>query len=628
MNQARRHNPPNTTEFRKGTLAALCALLCVLLVSSPSFGQNDAATITVDAGAPSGRLNPQLFGQNVLITNGFWSTRSGGIDAAAVPLLKNLSPTVLRFPGGSVSDQYIWEDGVGVRAAKPIEGTGGAIVLDEAPNWQGVRKVRLLAPGHGMYGDVIAVQGIRGNNLSGVWGSTATWPAGTVLRPEGRIGLPDWMVHTYGILEHMQVASFLGASAIITVNYGTGVDRSGAVSTGVSLSQKTKRAAAFVALCNGNPSDTRPLGKDDEGNDWQTVGYWAGKRASRGHPQPFGVSLWEVGNEVFDQNEKGYTPVRKYAQEFVLFARAMKAVDPSIKVGAVGVSSPQGKGDADSSDPWNPTLLQTAINDMDFFIIHSYYPAATRKKADYSSREWFGAVMASAEQTMTELRGVRSMLDARPPKGKSMPLALTEYGIWPIDSTSGADFSNIARATYDMDLMAGLIKESGSLGLNLVTAWNLFGSNTTAHIRHDWKTGSRLLRPQYHAYKTARDSLQPLVVPSQVTCPSFSTAQVGNLLQRANIPLVNAVATLSEDRRKLTVMIVNRSLSKPLPCAIRISGFAPQSLVLQTLAGPEPGANNETNGKTVVPESRSFTEPTFNLSLPPHSITFAEYRGK
>ena len=116
------------------------------------------------------------------------------------------------------------------------------------------------------------------------------------------------MVHQhYGIAEHLKLVKALGAQAILTVNYGSGLDREGRLSTQVSLSQRVKRAAALVAFVNGNPGDTTPLGTDEEGHDWQTVGYWARQRAARGLRQPLGVRYWEVGNEVYDRHEVGCT---------------------------------------------------------------------------------------------------------------------------------------------------------------------------------------------------------------------------------------------------------------------------------------------------------------------------------
>jgi hypothetical protein len=96
----------------------------------------------------------------------------------------------------------------------------------------------------------------------------------------------------------------------ITVNYGSNADGTGGA--------EPLEAAAWVAYANGNPSDTKVLGKDSTGHDWQTVGYWATLRSSQplatddgqnflriAHPQPLNVKYWEVGNEVYQNGYYG-----------------------------------------------------------------------------------------------------------------------------------------------------------------------------------------------------------------------------------------------------------------------------------------------------------------------------------
>ena len=106
-----------------------------------------------------------------------------------------------------------------------------------------------------------------------------------------------------------QMAEMLGQTVIV-VNYGANFDGTGG--------GEPVEAAAWVAYANGNASDTRTLGKDSTGQDWQTVGYWATIRgqaplaADDGlnflriqHPRPFGFKLWQVGDEVYNNGFYG-----------------------------------------------------------------------------------------------------------------------------------------------------------------------------------------------------------------------------------------------------------------------------------------------------------------------------------
>ncbi|MHB8068471.1 MAG: alpha-L-arabinofuranosidase C-terminal domain-containing protein [Desulfobaccales bacterium] len=617
----------------------LLLLFLILLTVTSGRGQaaaqdtaEKAATIVVDAGTPAAVLNRLLFGQNLLFAgNGLWNAGIDAMDPGGAALVKNLSPTIIRFPGGGVSDQYFWEDGLGYRTTAPVSPGATSIPLDGAPSWHDISEARILTAGSGASGDPLHFLKAEGNRLLGVIGLKKPYPAGALVRLERRPGQPDWFSHTYGILEFLKAIKSLGAQGIITVNYGTGLDREGRLSTGASLSQRVKRAAALVAYVNGSPGDTRPLGKDEEGRDWQTVGYWAGRRAAMGHPEPGQILYWEVGNEVSDKTECGFTDAARYAGDLPAFAQAMKAVDPAIKVGAVGLNFPRGKGDADPVKEWNPTVLQTAGSHLDFFILHPYYPAHGKDRSLYSSRAWFTAVMAGSQQALANLREIRSLINASVPPGRQVGLAITEYGTWPVASKDPRDYSNLAGALYDVDLLMHLIREGGDLGVILATAWNLHGNNQTAAINYNWSTGKRTLRPQYYAQELLIKNVQPQILNTQVTAPVFSTSLMGNVKPRANIPLLAALASRSQDRSRLTLVVINRSLDAPIRAAIRFQGFTPQArAAVHTLDGKSAGDHNEDNPPAITPLAGAldYAAPEFPFTFKPHSLTVLEFQAR
>ena len=60
------------------------------------------------------------------------------------------------------------------------------------------------------------------------------------------------------------------------------------------------------------------------------------------------------------------------------------------------------------------------------------------------------------------------------------------------------------------------------------------------------------------------------------------------------VPLLGAIAAATGDRRRLTLLVLNRSLTAPVTAAIQLQGFAPQpaALVL-TLSAERAGDHNE-----------------------------------
>lgn len=76
----------------------------------------------------------------------------------------------------------------------------------------------------------------------------------------------------------------------------------------------------------------------------------------------YNLKYWEIGNENDLENELTDWTAEKYAKTVVQFSRAMKAVDPSIKIGA----------NAFSWTNWWDKILPIIKDDVDFLVAHQY----------------------------------------------------------------------------------------------------------------------------------------------------------------------------------------------------------------------------------------------------------------
>ena len=108
----------------------------------------------------------------------------------------------------------------------------------------------------------------------------------------------------FGLDEFMVFCRYLKTEPYIAVNSGLG---------------DTKSAVEEVEYANGS-ADT-PMGK---------------LRAANGHPEPYGVKFWSIGNEMYGNWQLGHIPLEKYTQKHNEFAEAMRKVDPSIQLIGVG----------------------------------------------------------------------------------------------------------------------------------------------------------------------------------------------------------------------------------------------------------------------------------------------------
>ncbi|HEY5446658.1 MAG TPA: hypothetical protein VIJ87_19780, partial [Pyrinomonadaceae bacterium] len=137
----------------------------------------------------------------------------------------------------------------------------------------------------------------------------------------------------FGTDEFVAFARSVGAEPSITVN----VEGRGAT---------VEEAAAWVEYCNG-PATSK----------------YGAMRAANGHPAPFAVKFWEIGNEIWGDWVRGHSDAETYARNYNRYAKAMRAVDPSIKLIAVG----------DNNMKWNRTVLSAAGESIDYLAIHHYY---------------------------------------------------------------------------------------------------------------------------------------------------------------------------------------------------------------------------------------------------------------
>ncbi|HEY0794570.1 MAG TPA: hypothetical protein VGD64_02205 [Acidisarcina sp.] len=253
-------------------------------------------------------------------------------------------------------------------------------------------------------------------------------------------------------------------TAMVTVNYGSNLDGSGG--------GEPAEAAAWVAYTNGSPDSSVVIGKDSKGNDWKTVGYWAGLRAASpvspddgfnalriGHARPFGIQLWTVGfepwnNGFYGQDSSGEfdlhggtVPSKKdlykhsgdsrygpttYGNAVVAYVKTMKAVDPSIFIGASLVPPPP-DGNTKVGKNWNGEVLKAACASMDFGAV-SLSEGGRTLPPEYKKMDEEDLLMYSVGRDYSNLaKDLGDKYKKFCPPGHAPQLAIVNFGIatWP-----------------------------------------------------------------------------------------------------------------------------------------------------------------------------------------------------
>jgi alpha-N-arabinofuranosidase len=154
----------------------------------------------------------------------------------------------------------------------------------------------------------------------------------------------------------------------------------------------------FCRLIHVDPYITVNAGFGDDHSAAEQVEYMNGSvhtpmgawRARNGHPEPYHVKFWNIGNEPYGDWQFGHTALKYYVLKQNDFARAMRKVDPSITLLGSGAMPEemtlegQTKGAADvqaqfgSDYDWTGGFLAHSMGYFDGLTEHWYARAGKR----------------------------------------------------------------------------------------------------------------------------------------------------------------------------------------------------------------------------------------------------------
>ena len=186
----------------------------------------------------------------------------------------------------------------------------------------------------------------------------------------------------------------------------------------MKLVQKMDWTPMFsVNLGTGTPEEARNW---VEYTNSPTGSRYSSMRAANGHPEPYGVRLWCLGNEMDGPWQLGHVPADQYAVRAQQAAKMMKDVDPSIELVACG-SCTTG---LPSYMDWDRTVLDYLGPYAEYVSLHRYVGNMEENTADYL------AVTNSIDQQIEEMDAVCRFVQARQHAPKRHYLCFDEWNVW------------------------------------------------------------------------------------------------------------------------------------------------------------------------------------------------------
>ena len=449
--------------------SALTVLIVCIGVFGPNYGKavdspsNDGTSAKIIlSNVITTTIKPGLFGSNVQWESGgdgIVNRSVSGIDwnTEIVSAAKDAHVNSIRFPGGALSDTYIWKDGIGAFADRR-----------------------------------------DGLNFSN--------------KPTESL---------FGTDELLVLTDSLDAQPVITVNFNS----------------FPKEAQEWVRYVQGNN---------------------IGKKAV----------YWEIGNEIYSPSEHGHTSAKVYAQRVNDFARAMKQVDPSLKIGAVlelsFLNAAWMKNVFPHMVTWNDEVLENLSNQVDFASLHFYAPFDKTWLDDNTLK-----LALSGPQVFVQNIDILKKQLAQHNR-MDLELAVTEYNTFFGDKvkldrrtayTEGAIFNGL--------LLFQMIREPQII---LANHWSLvnnavfgmLGSSTISTVE---------FRPVYTVFKHLAEQQGWSVLASKVYSPGYKITAKGNIPAIKTVPYLDVLVTKNVNSTKIRFNIINRSHEHAMD--IILEGYQP-----------------------------------------------------
>jgi alpha-N-arabinofuranosidase len=566
------------------------------------------------------------------------ATTPHGIQQASLVLQKGRKYTgrivLAAQPGADVKVSLVWGPNPGERQTIPIKSIRAEYAKFPLSFTPGADsddgRIEIVGTGKGSF-HIGAVSLMPADNVDGfradliaemkkIGPTLFRWPGGNMVSGyDWRDGIGDsdkrpprfdyaWKnaeQNDVGIDDYMKLNKLLDMEPYICVNTGFGDAHS---------------AAQEVEYTNGSV-DT-PMGK------------W---RAANGHPEPYKVTWWNVGNEMFGPWQMGFMSLDQYVIKHNMVVKAMRTVDPNIKIVAAGATAIEasqsraaimitGKHVAEFGGPADFTggLLAHSSDNLDAIAEH-LYPSAVNKAFDVEKQDYVVVDEPLADRARKLANGMRAVVEAwdvyqeKFPNLKMdhIPIAFDEWESGKIGEGKDSMFSAISCA----EALNEMFRHSGMFVLSAYTgAPELLAISKTA-------VGTKPIGLMFELYRHHFGTIPVAITGNSPQHEVHGTVGVDKpkVSSGSDTYPLDAMAALTADRKSLTLAVVNPTESEQ-PIDVAFKGVTVQTKGRLWRIGSDDLAAANTPGKLPVVDivESPLNQAPGHLMIPKFSISIYE----
>ncbi|MER5296413.1 cellulose binding domain-containing protein [Streptomyces pharetrae] len=325
----------------------------------------------------------------------------------------------------------------------------------------------------------------------------------------------------------------------------------------------------------------------------------------------YDARYWEIGNEIYgnghygsgwEHDEHEDKSPREYARQVRAYAAAMKAVDPTIKIGAVLTTPghwPDGVVAEGDAGDWNHTVLSQVTDVIDFVSVHWYAGGSDTSAQD---------AMTRLTRLPGELREVRNQIDRY--AGADSPrigIALTEINT----NTGGARLTARPNGLFAADAFMTAL-ENGVFNVDWWNTHNGTGQIATVDGETDYGDMGML-----SSGGCTGDVCEP--APNTPFHPYYGmkmTSELGTagdtmVAAASSAQDVSAHAVHRRDGR-LSVLLINKNPDAARTVDLEYAGFVPSA------AAPE--VSRYARGDSDITEVAAGETAASQVTVPPYAM--------
>ncbi|BDR53949.1 alpha-L-arabinofuranosidase [Bombiscardovia apis] len=303
----------------------------------------------------------------------------------------------------------------------------------------------------------------------------------------------------------------------------------------------------------------------------------ADRRVRNGIPEPMGISMWCIGNEMDGPWQVGHMNQEEYAAAVERAAHAMKLVEPGLELVACGSSSAH----MPTFGSWERTVLTQAYEHVDFVSCHAYYyeRGAASLQDFLASSEDMEAFIATVVAAADDARAVN--------KGsKDIALSFDEWGVWNQEVWNGEEnerqqakglhtepWPQAPHQLEDIYTVADAVVE-GSLMITLLSHADRVRSasraqlvNVIAPIMAE-EGGPAWKQTIFYPFAEAAQRVKGSIVVPRVSSPKLETSSYGR------VDALKAVASWDQESGSGVLLMVNRDVESAHQVRVDVGALA------------------------------------------------------